>query len=45
MKSIKAAIAAIATMASTIAFGGGLYIVSGGDFREARIKYVIETTK
>lgn len=44
MKSIKAAIAAIATLASTIAFGGGLYIVSGGDFRDSRIKYVIETT-
>lgn len=44
MKSIKTTIAAIATLASTIAFGGGLYIVSGGDFRTCRIKYVIETT-
>lgn len=44
MKSIKAAIAAIATMASTIAFGGGLYIVSGGDFRQPALEYTVETT-
>ena len=28
MKSIKTTIAAVATLASTIAFGGGLYIVA-----------------
>lgn len=43
MKSIKTAIAAIATMASTIAFGG-LYIVSGGDFRTPALEYTVETT-
>ena len=43
MKSIKATIAAIATLASTIAFGG-LYIVSGGDFRLPVAEYVIYTS-
>jgi hypothetical protein len=38
MKSIKTAIAAIATLATTIAFGG-LYIVSGGDFRSPSLTY------
>ena len=41
MKSIKAAIAAIATLATTMTFGGGLYIVSGGDFRTPVLKYSI----
>lgn len=42
MKSIKASIAAIATLASTIAFGGGLYIVSGGDFRTPYFSYILD---
>ena len=43
MKSIKTAIAVIATMATTMTFGG-LYIVSGGDFRTPALEYTVETT-
>ena len=45
MKSFKATIAAIATLASTITFGGGLYFVSGGDFRLPVAEYIIYTTE
>ena len=41
MKSIKTTIAAIAALASTIAFGG-LYIVSGGDFRTPYFSYILD---
>lgn len=41
----KKAIAAIGILASTFAFGGGLYFVSGGDFRPCVFKYQIETTE
>lgn len=44
MKSIKTAIAAIATMATTASFGG-LYIVAGGDFRLPVAEYVIYTAQ
>lgn len=42
--NIKKEIAAIATMATTMGFGGGLYIVSGGDFRIPALEYTVETT-
>ena len=35
---------AMAMMASTIAFGGGLYIVSGGDFRRCDAYWKVVTT-
>ncbi len=36
--------AAIATMATTMGFGGGLYIVSGGDFRRCDAYWKVVTT-
>lgn len=42
--NIKKAIAAIGMMASTMSLAGGLYIVSGGDFRNSFLKYTVETT-
>lgn len=44
MKSIKAAIAAIATMATTIAFGGGLYIVANADFNTPSLVFKVNAT-
>lgn len=41
----KKAIAAIGILASAFAFGGGLYFVSGGDFRPCVFKYQVETTE
>ena len=44
MKSIKAAIAAIATLASTIAFGGGLYLVANSDFNMPSLVFKMNDT-
>lgn len=41
MKKLMTIVVATISMAT---FAKGIYFVSGGDFREARIKYVIETT-
>lgn len=41
---IKKAIAAMGIMAYAMSFAGGLYIVSGGDFRNSFLKYTVETT-
>ena len=43
--NFKKAITTIGIMASTMGFGGGLYIVSGGDFRQCNFKYVLRTTE
>ena len=41
MKKLMTIVVAAISIAT---FAKGIYFVSGGDFREARIKYVIETT-
>lgn len=43
--NIKKAIVAIGILTSAFAFGGGLYFVSGGDFRPCVFKYQVETTE
>ena len=36
-------ILALATLASATLFAKGIYLVSGGDFRPPRIKYILQT--
>lgn len=45
MKTKTTLLTTITLLACSIAWGGGLYIVSGSDFRPCKIKYMLRTTE